>query len=122
MADIMQAVPFTPPPLFSNAHAQTIGGFLLGRLPGYRLNRVGLLNETAILPTQDGTGDRLFIYIHRYVDQAHYDAPAIVLLHGLEGDADSAYMVHLADKLLRAGFHVVRMNMRTCGPGATIAR
>ncbi|MCR9141392.1 MAG: hypothetical protein NXI24_04010 [bacterium] len=122
VGDRMHAVPFKPPPLLGNAHAQTLGGFFLGRLPGYRLNRVGLLNETAILPTQDGTGDRLFVYIHRYVDRAHHNAPAIVLLHGLEGDADSAYMVHLADKLLRAGFHVVRMNMRTCGPGGPIAR
>lgn len=41
--------------------------------------------------------------------------PTIVLLHGLEGSADSGYMLGTADKAFRAGFNVLRLNQRNCG-------
>lgn len=41
--------------------------------------------------------------------------PTLVLLHGLEGSSASVYMLETADKAFRAGFNVVRLNMRTCG-------
>ena len=41
--------------------------------------------------------------------------PAIVLLHGLEGSSDSAYMRGTAEKAFAAGFNVVRLNQRNCG-------
>ena len=46
------------------------------------------------------------------------DIPArgeIVLLHGLEGSADSGYMASFAQQALERGFAVHRLNMRTCG-------
>lgn len=39
----------------------------------------------------------------------------IILLHGLEGCAESHYMRGLATKAYRLGFNVIRMNQRTCG-------
>lgn len=48
-------------------------------------------------------------------------APALVLLHGLCGSADSGYMVGTAAKGRAAGFHVVRLNMRGCGDTAHLA-
>lgn len=39
----------------------------------------------------------------------------IVLLHGLEGSADSGYMLGIAEKAWVAGFNVVRLNQRNCG-------
>ncbi len=42
-------------------------------------------------------------------------APVLVLVHGLEGSAESNYMLWMARAALQAGFDVVRMNVRTCG-------
>jgi len=42
-------------------------------------------------------------------------SPTIILVHGLEGCADSHYMRGIAAKAYRRGFNVVRMNQRTCG-------
>ena len=42
-------------------------------------------------------------------------SPTVVLVHGLEGSADSHYMLGMATKAFRAGFNVIRMNQRTCG-------
>jgi uncharacterized protein len=41
--------------------------------------------------------------------------PTLVLLHGLEGSADSGYMLGTAEKAYVAGFNVVRLNQRNCG-------
>jgi len=41
--------------------------------------------------------------------------PTLVLLHGLEGSSDSAYMLGTAEKAWAAGFNVVRLNQRNCG-------
>ena len=40
-----------------------------------------------------------------------------VLLHGLAGSADSAYIVRFARRLVRMGVRVVRMNLRGAGQG-----
>ena len=42
-------------------------------------------------------------------------APALVLVHGLEGSSQSHYMLGTAEKAWRAGMSVVRMNVRNCG-------
>lgn len=80
---------------------------------------LGLVYETAVVPTLDGNGDQLLLHVHRFHD---HDQPAVLLVHGLEGSADSHYIVKMTDKLLAAGFHVVRMNLRSCGAGRTLAR
>ena len=41
--------------------------------------------------------------------------PTLVMWHGLEGSATSAYMLMTAAKAFRRGFNVVRMNIRNCG-------
>jgi len=43
------------------------------------------------------------------------DAPVIVIVHGLEGSCDSNYVLGIAEKAYRCGFHVVRLNQRNCG-------
>src|SRR5438874_10874095 len=43
------------------------------------------------------------------------DAPVIVIVHGLEGSSDGNYVRGIAEKAAHRGFHVVRMNQRTCG-------
>ncbi len=42
-------------------------------------------------------------------------APALLLVHGLEGDSDVGYMRTTAAKAWRCGWHAVRMNVRGCG-------
>jgi predicted alpha/beta-fold hydrolase len=43
------------------------------------------------------------------------DAPALVLLHGLEGSARSPHLLGISKKAYEAGFHAIRLNMRNCG-------
>ena len=47
--------------------------------------------------------------------QDRHNQPTLVLLHGLEGSSESAYMLGTAEKAYRAGFNVVRLNQRNCG-------
>jgi predicted alpha/beta-fold hydrolase len=41
--------------------------------------------------------------------------PTLVMWHGIEGSSSAAYMLSTAAKAFRAGFNVVRMNVRNCG-------
>lgn len=41
--------------------------------------------------------------------------PTLILVHGLEGSADSHSVLGVTVKALARGFNVVRMNMRNCG-------
>jgi uncharacterized protein len=43
------------------------------------------------------------------------DHPTLVLLHGLEGSSNAPYVKGIADKAIRRGFNVVRLNQRNCG-------
>lgn len=43
------------------------------------------------------------------------NSPTLILLHGLEGSAESHYMRGMTIKAYRAGCNVIRMNQRTCG-------
>lgn len=117
----MGLIPFEPSLLGKGQHFQTISASLLSTLPGYMPKRIGLLNERVVLPTLDETGDCLAIHVHRYVEDHGHAKPVVVLMHGLEGDSTSVYLIKLADKILRAGFNVIRVNMRTCGESRNIA-
>lgn len=51
--------------------------------------------------------------------RAHWQprpAPALLLAHGLEGSSEAGYMMTLAGKAWRRGWHAVRANIRGCGP------
>jgi predicted alpha/beta-fold hydrolase len=43
------------------------------------------------------------------------NAPTLVLVHGLEGDIKSEYMLGTADEAFSQGFNVIRVNQRNCG-------
>ncbi len=49
-------------------------------------------------------------------------APTAILVHGLEGSANSQYVIGNANKLWAAGCNVVRMNMRNCGDSTLLGR
>jgi len=59
------------------------------------------------------TGVRLRLDCHWQRERSA--PPALLLVHGLEGSSESHYILGTAEKAWRAGFNVVRMNVRNCG-------
>jgi len=98
---------FTPPLLLSNAHLMTLA-------PQYwpRDTSLKQIPQSERLFTTD-PGTQLLGICHWQDDRVA--SPTIILVHGLEGCADSHYMRGIAGKAYRRGFNVVRMNQRTCG-------
>ena len=48
--------------------------------------------------------------------------PAVLMMHGLGGCARNPFLVRVASKLVQRGVRVFRLNMRSCGAGAGLAR
>ena len=72
-------------------------------------------SETVAFPMGDGTPDVLLGSYHRPPEPAG-PKPLVVVIHGLPGSEGSAVVVHSAAALLRAGFPVLRLNLRGAGP------
>jgi predicted alpha/beta-fold hydrolase len=62
----------------------------------------------------DGTGDMLHGLLQRPAENA--GRPLVVLIHGLTGSGESSYMRMTAFHLLRAGYPVLRLDLRGAGP------
>ena len=98
---------FSPPLLFRNPDLMTL-------VPRYWPRphwKQGLPQITRLFTTAPDT---------QLLGMCHWqaDPPAtstVLLVHGLEGSAESHYMRGMAAKAFRAGFNVGRMNQRTCG-------
>ncbi len=58
--------------------------------------------------------DRVSVVALEHQPQAEAKAQ-LILLHGLEGSADSGYMRSFSQAALESGFGVHRLNLRTCG-------
>lgn len=67
-----------------------------------------------LFPLSDGSGDRLAAMLDRPTSPV--SSPLVVLIHGLTGSEDSAYMRASARFHLRRGRHVLRLNLRGAGP------
>jgi predicted alpha/beta-fold hydrolase len=65
-------------------------------------------------------GDRLLGSLHR--PAAETGRPLVVLIHGLTGSEDSAYVRISARHLLEQGYPVLRLNLRGAGPSRGICR
>lgn len=65
-------------------------------------------------------GDTLLAMLHRPDDAA--GRPLLMLIHGLTGCEDSAYIRYTADLWLRRGHPVLRFNMRGSGPSRPLCR
>src|SRR5882724_829830 len=59
------------------------------------------------------TGQSVLIHCHWQQNRAK--CPTIIIVHGMEGSAQSKYALGTADKAFQAGFNAVRFNMRSCG-------
>jgi predicted alpha/beta-fold hydrolase len=108
-----EIVPFVPRPWLKNGHVQTIAGNFFHRvdtLPPYtsELVEVEAAREGRI-PSQ------VLCHCHWQPEAVRRERLTVIVLHGLEGSSESQYVVGNANKMWRAGWNVVRMNMRNCG-------
>jgi predicted alpha/beta-fold hydrolase len=108
-----EARPFLPRRCLRNGHLQTIAGNFLPRASHLPAPIAELVEVSPASGTQIST--QVLCKCHWQPAEVRASRPTAILLHGLEGSADSQYVVGNADKLWRAGANVVRMNMRNCG-------
>jgi predicted alpha/beta-fold hydrolase len=104
---------FTPRRLLANGHLQTVLGSFLARvdaLPTPLQEIVEVAPSTATLPSAS-----LICLCHWQPEEVCAQRPTAIVVHGLEGSARSQYVVGNANKLWRAGWNIIRMNMRNCG-------
>ena len=103
-------IPFEPFPGLGNPIAQTIlGAQIPGRvdLPPRTLHKIPL-SDTARLVCLELPGSRP-------------EAPVCILMHGMGGCSESAYMRRIALKLHQQGLGVFMVNHRGSGPGMGLA-
>jgi uncharacterized protein len=96
---------FQPRPGLRGGHLQTLAAQFLRR----RIH----LPPPEDLHVQVAEGVQVLCHCHWQPDRRH--APALVIVHGLEGSSQSQYVIGATAKALAAGMSVVRMNMRNCG-------
>ena len=71
--------------------------------------------ESTIVEVDPETQSRVLCHCNWQPEAVRSDRMTLLLLHGLEGSSQSQYMLGNADKAWRAGWNVIRMNMRNCG-------
>jgi predicted alpha/beta-fold hydrolase len=105
--------PFNPGRALRSPHVQTILGSR-GRGMWVKRRAAALLDqaERIILEARDG------VQLEAWISRQPRPAPAVVLIHGWLGHADSSYVLSAAAELFRQGFSVVRLNLRDHGDTA----
>src|SRR5205085_12480196 len=99
--------PFTPRRGLRNPHAQTLMGNFLPRA------RVLPASEDRLFQIEDGV--QILCHCNWQPGEKKHEALTVIIVHGLEGSADSQYVIGTGSKAWTAGMNVVRMNMRNCG-------
>jgi predicted alpha/beta-fold hydrolase len=108
-----EAQAFVPRRLLGNGHVQTIVGNFLPR-PNHLPPPVAELVEVSpAVGSQIAT--LVLCQCHWQPSEVRAKLPTAIIVHGLEGSADSQYVIGNANKIWRAGGNVIRMNMRNCG-------
>lgn len=104
---------FRPLPFLGNPHVQTVLAFLV---PGNGLTSPSQ-ERLVVLPD----GDQLVL--HDSIPPEWRPGQRIgIVVHGLGGSHRSAHVVRQSGALLRAGFRVIRVDLRGCGRGARLAQ
>ncbi|MDX6611044.1 MAG: uncharacterized protein QOD75_230 [Blastocatellia bacterium] len=101
--------PFRPHPLFTNGHSQTLAAYAWPRRTPHRSRNQ--LDEERLFTV----APEIQVMAHCRWQTNRHEHSTIVLWHGIEGSSSAVYMLSTADKAFRAGFNVVRMNVRNCG-------
>lgn len=91
---------YRPPLLFRNAHLSTIASALVRRV-----REISYMRQSIETPD----GDFLDLDIC-----SRQQKKAVILLHGLEGSSNSAYMRGMTQALTAQGMDVIAMNQRGC--------
>ncbi len=107
VAEAFATKPFIPHSIFSGGNAQTLAAYAWPR--PYRFGAPK--DEERFFDVASDV--RVLAHCRWQADRLKH--PTIVLWHGIEGSSSSTYMIAMADKGFKAGFNVVRMNLRTCG-------
>lgn len=103
---------FTPHPWLKGAHFQTVVGRYLSPPPDLpAVPREILLDD----------GDRLLVLDSIPPGWTAPD-PAAIVVHGLAGCANAAYVARLGLRLVAAGVRVARVNLRGAGAGFGLAK
>jgi predicted alpha/beta-fold hydrolase len=98
---------FKPHRLFKNGHAQTLAGYAWPR----RFRLKSPADQERLFEVAPG----IKVLAHCRWQATPSEHATLVLWHGIEGSTSSIYMLGTADKAFRAGFNVVRVNVRNCG-------
>lgn len=93
---------YNPPLLFRNCHFSTVYSGLVRKVNGVHQKR-----ERIHLPDSDFL-DLDWSYAHKRTDQV------VILLHGLEGNAQRAYITGSAKQFNYNGYDVCAVNLRSC--------
>ncbi len=100
---------FVPRRRLRNADLQTLLANFLPRkaeLP---------IAESVLVEVDSTSGSRVLCHCNWQPEEVRGERMTLLLLHGLEGSWQSHYMLGNAEKAWRAGWNVIRMNMRNCG-------
>ena len=109
----LNLIPFNPHPLLKGGHRQTILGYYLPspkHLRGAKIHHVEVSG-----------GDKLALCENRSNRKSTFKR-TILFMHGLGGNADSSYMLRMAQLFQNRGWITFRMNHRGCGEGVGLAR
>lgn len=115
--------PFTPRRGMANPHIQTIAGNFLRRddpplpAPEELVVQVEPAHEATAANEQPVhvPASSILCLCHWQPRPARTQDLTVVLVHGLEGSANSGYVLGNTARLWAAGCNIVRMNMRSCG-------
>ena len=98
---------FIPRRGMRNPHAQTLLGNFLPR------QRLLPASEDRLFQVEDGI--QVLCHCNWQPGEQKHSALTVIIVHGLEGSAESQYVIGTGSKAWTAGMNVVRMNMRNCG-------
>jgi hypothetical protein len=112
----MQADRFRTPAWLSNRHVQTLGAALPLHAPRSFVPD-GATSERLEIPI----GDAGALAADAWWLEGSPRAPTAIVVHGVGGFSESRYVVRAARALHRAGYHVVRLNLRGAGAGMPLA-
>lgn len=106
--------PFRERPPWIGGDLQTLRNMVLDSVGAGPQGPVGHGVERLRFPMEDGTGDVLLGRLDRPLEPG--DRPLVLLVHGITGCDNSAYMRASAACLVDHGYPVLRLNLRGAGP------
>jgi predicted alpha/beta-fold hydrolase len=107
VARVFEAKPFKPHRVFRNGDAQTLAAYAWPRSFRFYQER----DEERLFDVAPGVK----VLAHCRWQARPKECPTVIAWHGIEGSTASNYMLATAEKGFRAGFNIVRVNLRNCG-------